>query len=191
MATVEDDLGPRTEVDTEDPPPVVQLGTQGASIVDLLRADLADIASIEDVYIPVKGYERTGLQIRYRLPESGKELDSITRKVFRETKDKYLRNINSIMDTMIALCIGLYVQPEGTDERVELDPNETGSPVRIGVDLAEILGMSDSTRSTARQVIRKLFDNNDQALFVHGEKLSRWVGDTKTDVENDFFGMGE
>lgn len=168
--------------------PVAQLGTQEASIVDLIRADLQSIADIEDVLIPVAGYERTGLQIKYRLPESGKELEQIARRVEKEAKkDRYARSLNSAIDTMIKLCIGVYVQPPDVDEPVELDPKEQGTPVCFDPDLAEILGMNGDGPIRARDVVRKLFDGNDLAIFNHAEKLSRWLGDTKADLEVSFF----
>jgi len=152
-----------------------------ASIMDLLQADMQELAESKDVYIPVKGYGRTGVQIRYGLPDKGRELSDIARKVEREVKDRYTRNITIAIDTMIHLCLGIYVQPEGVAEPVMLDPDETGEPVRFDNEFAKILGIETEVKS-ARQVVRRLFNNNDMAIISHAEKLQRWLQDTKADI---------
>jgi hypothetical protein len=113
-----------------------------ASLVDLLKQDLQEITENKEVFIPIVGYEKTGLAVRYRLPENGKELDNIGRKVMREYKDQFSRNLYIGMDTMIHLCIGLYVKPPGiSDEYVEFDPELEGSPVGFDYRMAAVLGM--------------------------------------------------
>lgn len=163
-------------------------GFGGGSIVDVLRSEFQELAETTDVDIPVKGYGKTGLHIKYHLPERGKELDEIARRVQREIKDSYTRNLLTAIDTMIHLSDGLYVQPEDTPEPVMLDPGDTGMPVNFDHRLAELLGAEEGL--TARQVVRKLFGNNDLAIIGHAEKLNRWMQDTKADLSLEIWQVG-
>jgi hypothetical protein len=125
------------------------------------------------------------------MPESGKELDNIARKVARDHKDVFNRNLYTAMDTMIILCIGLYVQPPEVDEPVELDPQEMGEPVRFDYRLGEIVGITDPEEAKSRVVLRKLFGNNDFAVIAHAEKLNRWLANVKADLNVEFWQLGE
>jgi len=160
------------------------------SIVQQLQAEARELADAKEVDIPVKGYEGTGLTVRYHLPERGKELSDIADKVRREVKDNYTRNINIAVDTMIQLCSGIYVQPNSAPEPVMLDPEDTGEPVKFDIRLAGILGMEGQVTS-ARQIVRKLFGNNDMAIIAHSEKLNRWFQNTKADVSLEMWQLGE
>jgi hypothetical protein len=161
-----------------------------ASIADLLQADMAELAATKEVFIPIKGYERSGIQACYHLPAKGKELNDIGRKVEREFKDNYSRNLAIAIDTMIHLCSGIYCQPEGVPEPVMLDPDNTGAPVGFDQDLAKLMGIEGETQS-ARQVVRRLFNNNDLAIISHAEKLQRWLQNTKADVSLEIWQQGE
>src|SRR5438046_2417975 len=122
--------------DTDDtvimPPPVEGFSENGAksgtSYVDLIQQELTELTEAKDVYIPVVGYWKSGLTMKYRMPESGKELNAIAEKVERDNKDRFYRNLWTVTDTMIALCEGVYVKPDGVEEYVMLDPEETGLP---------------------------------------------------------------
>lgn len=161
------------------------------SLVDLIKADHADLASREDTYIPVIGYEKSGLAIKYRLPETGKVLDDIARKVEREdSKDPYYRNLFTAMDTMIKLCEGIYVKPSGVEDYVMLDPQEMGVPVKFDDRLAEIIGMPTTISPPARTVVKKLFDGNEIAIGSHSEKLSRWINNTNADLTLELWQLG-
>src|SRR6266545_352917 len=166
-------------------------GLDGApSVVDLLKQDLQELVSEHDVLIPIEGYESSGLQVKYGMPEGGKELDNIARKVAREYKDAYSRNLYTAIDTMIHLCTGLFVLPRDiVNEPVMLDPQETGSPCRFDMYLAEIFGW-DSGQMTARQVVRKLFGGNEMAIVRHAEKLSRWMQNTKANLNLEIWQLG-
>jgi len=162
------------------------------SIVDLLKADLQDVQNVEDVTIAVPGWERTGLAIRYRMPESGKELGRISQKVLRETKDTFDRNLFIAIDTMIALNVGLYVRPAGVEDYVELDPDNQGAPISLSEKdrLVGVFGWNPDEAKTARSVVKKLF-GNDLALISHSEKLDRWLRDSKAEVEEGLWESGE
>ena len=190
---IEAETDPAIEHDDDDAP--IGMG-QEPSIVDLLRQDLKDIEAAEDVLIPIVGYERVGLRVKYRLPTTGKELDEIANKVRREFKDNYSRNLYSMVDTMIVLCEGLYVQPaiENLESSIEgpvpLDPDLSGEPVRFDQRLAEAMGWTDQDMR-ARLVVRKIFGGNDMAISAHAEKLSRWLANTKADLTMEFWQLGE
>lgn len=156
------------------------------SILDLLKADYDEVASVKDVYIPVVGWERSGLAIRYRLPESGVELDAIARKVQQQftRNERYKRGFYTAVDTMIKLCDGLYVKhPEDPTIWVELDPQERGMPLDLGdgEELSSIFGWNGQVGG-ARDVVNKLFGGNEMAILSHCEKLQRWMIDTKADL---------
>lgn len=170
----------------EDTTPV-EVSAEG-SLVDLIQQDLTELSENETVIIPIKGHERSGLAIKYRLPTSGKELDEIARKVERQDKDRWYRNINTAIDTIIALCEGLYVKPQGIDDYVMLDPQGSGTPVRFDSRLADIVNLPAD--ATARTVLRKVFGNHELAIVAHAEKLNRWLTDTKADIETEFWQMG-
>jgi hypothetical protein len=157
------------------------------SFVDVIKGELQELQESKEVYIAVKGYERSGLHIKYRLPHDGKVLDDISRKVMREHKDSYNRNLYISMDTMIRLCEGLYVQPpESEGEYVELDPELKGEPVQFDARLAEIVS-NGSQISSARQVVFALFGNNEMMILSHAERLNRWLMNTKADVETELW----
>src|SRR5215472_3324951 len=160
-----------------------------ASILDVFQQELRELTETKEVYIPVKGYEGSGLQIKYFLPQSGRELKDIARKVQRETKDSFQRNLYVAMDTMIHLCDGIYVQPEGVEEPVMLDPHNTGYACHFDTTLEEM--MPGDATGTARGALRKLFGNNDFAMISHAERLNRWLQNTKADLDLEFWQTGE
>src|SRR4051812_31511846 len=125
-----------------------------SSVVDLIKQQQRELEEAKEVYIPIKGYEAAGLHARYGLPE-GKILDDITRKIGRETKDNYYRNLYTIMDVMAHLCEGLYiVDPNNADNFLAFDPVVSGQPVGFDADLANVLGL-ELDNPSARQVIKK------------------------------------
>lgn len=186
-----EDLGySTTNIDVEPQP--VQGFTPGGefSYVDVFKEELRELSETQEVYVPVKGYEKTGLQIKYHMPEHGKELGLIAQRVMRETKDVFTRNLYIAMDTMSHLCDGLYVQPEGVEEPVMLDPQELGEPMQFDERLAEMMGANGEV-SSSRQVIRKLFGGNDLAVVNHAERLQRWLANTKADLDAELWQLGE
>jgi hypothetical protein len=161
------------------------------SIVDLIKADLRELEESEEVYIPISGFGRTNLAAKYKLPESGKQLDIIARNVMRDQKDQYDRNLHIAVRTMILLNDGLYVKPDGVEEYVQLDPEETGIPISFkdGSRFHEVFGWPADT--TPLNAMRHLFGNNEVALLAHSEKLARWMRDTKADLTIELWDMGE
>jgi hypothetical protein len=160
------------------------------SYVDLLKQDMQALTEAEEAYIKVPGYEKSGLQVKYRLPESGMELDKISRRVNREYKETFQRNLYNAIDMMIYLCEGLYVQPEGEDEPIPFDPEGKGHPVYFDDNLATVLNMNGA-EVRPRNVVKKLFNGNDFAIVNHAERLNRWLMDTSADLETEFWQSGE
>lgn len=175
-----------------DAPPVGSFNGEGevtgSSLVDLIQSELQELAEVKDVTIPVIGYEKSGLAIKYRMPEGGKELDMIAQKCEREVKERWARNLNIAIDTMIALCEGFYVKPLDAPEYVMLDPQDAGYPVKFDARMAVILGLTEE--APARQIVKKLFDGNELAVSNHSEKLGRWLNNTKADLEVELWQMG-
>jgi hypothetical protein len=204
MAEVENDSG--TEPDTDgqyddvvdyDPASPVQpfaMGGAGISVLDTFRQELGELTAAESVLIPVKGYEQTGLQIKYRMPASGQELERISSVVSRRYKSAYERSFYVALDTMVYLCEGLFVQPEGVEEPVMLDPEETGEPCQFDDRLATMMGIynGDGSQSpTPRTVVRRLFGGNEMAILNHAERLNRWLANTKADLNAEIWQLGE
>jgi hypothetical protein len=161
----------------------------GNSLFDLIRQEADELASSKEVYIRVPGYEKSRIHIKYGMPDSGKVLDDIGRKVERDNKDRYYRSLWTATDIMIALCEGIYVLPDGVDEYVMLDPGDTGQPVRFDSRLAKMVGLEDNV--TARVIVRKLFGNVDMAILDHFERLQRWLTNTKADLTSQVWQLGE
>ncbi|HEY1247505.1 MAG TPA: hypothetical protein VGE97_00825 [Nitrososphaera sp.] len=158
------------------------------SIVDMLKQELSEIEQIETAFIRIPGYDKISLQAQYRLPEKGSEIDNINRSIEREFKGEsaYVRNLFLSISIMIALNEGLYVQPIGQPEPVELDPEMRGSPVTY-VDCHAAFGFDPSMKT--REVVRRIFggSRHDMALLMHAEKLNRWMANTKADLTLEFW----
>lgn len=171
---------------------------QGSSIIDLLKRDAAEL-QVTDVYIPINGWENTGLAVRYELPERGKDLDAIVVKIERQFKkdQKYERNLYIGIDTMIKLCRGLYVKSDEAISEdnpngwVELDPLMHGTPLTFadGEELSGILGWAKP--ESARDTVKMLFGGNDRSINDHAARLNMWLADTKTDVSKALWAQGE
>ena len=188
---------PPPDVDDSDDSTPVQAFQPGAdfSILDTFKQELQELTQAESVKIPVKGYEATGLQIEYRMPATGQEIEKLSRNVNRTHKGLYERNLITAMDMMIYLCEGLYVQPEGVDEPIMLDPHNTGQPCRFDETLGELIGLTTESQNgvqpSARGIVRKLFGNNELAILSHAEKLQRWLQNTKADLSLEIWQTGE
>lgn len=166
----------------------------GSSLIDAFKEELKEFGANQTVLIAVKGYEKIGLKVQYRRPEHGKEIDAIRNKIERQVKGAYERNLLTSIDTMIHLCDGLYVQPEGVDVPVMFDPHETGFAAGFDDTLAELMGMNSNGATgpfDPRAIVKKLFDDNDLAINNHSERLSRWLQNAKADVDAELWQLGE
>lgn len=160
----------------------------GHALVDLIQNDLEELANAKDVIIPLKGYDASGLAVKYRMPANGQELDRIGAKVEKENKDRFYQSLWTGVDVMIYLCDGLYVKPDGVEEYVLLDPDDLGEPVRFDGRMAVLTGLPANT--PARQVVKRVFGNNDLAILAHFERLNRWLSNTKADLDKELWQLG-
>jgi len=155
------------------------------SVLDLLRQKREESAAATTVDLPVPGYNNSPpvLYIRYQLID-GPTIDRIGRKVTRQTKDRWSRQILSAIDTMIESIVGFYVDMEDGSERKPLTVH--GEHITtFGPELQEALGFE---ADNARNTVRELFGQNDVALAGHNIALSRWMTNTTAEIDEEFLG---
>lgn len=186
-----------------EPPTSVEVSESGSpfdmgSIMDTIKRESAELAAAKDVYIPVQGYEHSGLALHYVLPESGKALSSVAEKVMREVKkDQYTMGLYIALDTIAFLARGFYVRhPDYIDgvsdpdtQWVEFDPKLSGAPIGFDETLCECVGLPTEPLPPTRQMIRKLFGNNEMMIQGHVQRLQRWLQDARTDVSEEYWDL--
>lgn len=149
------------------------------SLLDALATQRDELAASREVYIPIPGYEKSGMQMlaRYRLV-SGEEIAAIGKKVTREytKRQTYERNLYASIDLMISACTGVFVERDG--EKIQLKHN--GVEIDgYNQSLAEALKFDGGT---SRLVVLGVFGNNIVAVQQHSMLFGRWMSDTSTDV---------
>lgn len=154
-----------------------------ANILEQIRQRRRELLQNRQTYIPIPGYDDIGLVAQYHLLD-GKEMTRIVDKVQRQTKNKVERGVSISIDTFIAACDGLYLNPED-GVYVPFDPGRTGSPLQYDPSLSDFLGLD---APTARAVVRGLFGENDAAIAMHSMKLNRWFQDTSKSADDEFLG---
>jgi hypothetical protein len=155
------------------------------SVLDLLRQKREEISENTTADLPVPGYNNSPpvLYIRYHLID-GPTIERIGKKVMRQTKDRWDRQILAAMDTMIEAVEGFYIDMEDGSERRPLTLH--GDHITtFGPEIQEALGFE---AQNARDTVRKLFGDNDIALAGHNVLLSRWMGNTTAEINEDFLG---
>jgi hypothetical protein len=158
---------------------------EASSLLEGLRQRRSELSETKEVLIPLPGYDREPpiLMAKYRLLE-GHEIDAIGRKVVRETKDRWDRQIIAAVDTFINACEGMYISMGNGKEPEPLTMN--GDPVAgYNQDLARALKFD---ADTAREVVMGVFAGNDVAIMQHNVRLSLWMGDTTRRIDEDFLG---
>jgi hypothetical protein len=95
--------------------------------------------------------------------------------------------VNSNADLLIRACVGVYAKlPEDTEGEYSLRPGDPeGVPTRFDPDLATNLGLSD--KSTAREVVRKLFITEGD-IIAHAKAVAEFSGYTEDETDTDFLG---
>jgi hypothetical protein len=154
---------------------------QVQSLLDQLRAERKE--GMEDVQtlIPVPGYDTVPLLIQYRMMD-GHELDRISRKVMKQSRDRWTRSLTAALDVMIAAATGVFVEYNGEVKPLTLN----GQPVPgFTSELAESLGFE---ARTAREVVIGTFQNKDMHIANHSMKLQRWFGDSAAAIDEEFLG---
>lgn len=158
---------------------------QPESLLDSLRKKREELSESRDTFIPLPGYDREPpmLLAQYRLLD-GKEIEQIARKVTRETKDRWRRQVLAAVDTFIAACTGMYVDLQTGDGPQPMTLNDQHI-MGYDQDLAKAL---EFQAETARQVVYGVFADNEVAMMQHGARLSLWMGDTTHQVDDEFLG---
>lgn len=107
--------------------------------------------------------------------KSGKHLAKI--------KDPAQQQLLGAIDTLILACDEMCVY---TADGVKPLPSETGQPVRFDEQLCaglRAVGHSEFTeRLSAREIVRRVFGDNDWAILQAGQEVSAWMADLRTKV---------
>jgi len=162
------------------------------SMMDKLRSEReAEAPDTADINIP--GY-RDQFVARYKIIP-GRLVAELGKRAQRQFNEIHEQNIWATVDLLVAANIGLYYRNfdiEDSDKQlVPLDPDhEIGDPAVIAVTFsdprtAEMLNLSTET---ARDLVYKVFRENDAAIMAHGITLSRWMADTSKGVDETFLG---
>lgn len=170
------------------PMQAVEGAPEERSLLDTLRAAKEEAEAQETVDIKLPGFEKSSIRLyaRYRMLE-GKEIDERGRKIRREFKKEFDRQLYGSIDLMIAACEGIFYRTDEDDEPQQLTIG--GSPVTgYTPALAEAFGVAIDDRHPARSIVLGMFNNNDVAIGAHNLRLSLWMADTSTDVDQALLG---
>ena len=152
-----------------------------ANLLDQLRAERKE--SMEDVstFIQVPGYEQIPMFVQYKMMD-GHDIERISRKVARQTRDRWNRALMVAIDVMIAAATGVYVEYGG-----EMKPLTYNRQPITGYtpELAQCL---DFKAETAREVVIGTFQNKDLHITNHSMRLQRWFGDTSANLDEEWLG---
>lgn len=159
------------------------------SLLDALAASREETAKVTDTFIPIAGYEASGIMLyaKYRLME-GEELTNIGRKVASQfgKKRAYERQLYAGIDTMVEACLGLYVD-RGDGKKVQM--TNGGIPIAgYDANLAEALKFLDlvKKKDVGRTVVLGTFANNTISITQHTLMLGRWFNDASVDVSAEY-----
>lgn len=131
----------------------------------------------EPLELPIPGYNGD-LVAKYRvLP--WQEIRLAAEKADRDKSP--LSELMAACDMLIKSCVGMYVQ--GNDG---LEPIDADAAAPVGYD-ARLAGLLGYEAETAREVIRRLF-NNDLALAAHHADVAEWWQSTGQEDEERFVG---
>lgn len=151
------------------------------NLLDQLRQERRESMENMETLIPVPGYDNIPLLIQYRMMD-GHEMDKIGRKVIKQTRDRWTRNLMAAIDTMISAATGVFIEVGG-----EVQPLTLNRQPILGYtpELAEALGFK---AATAREVVIGTFQNKDMHIANHSMRLQRWFGDSSAAVDEEFLG---
>lgn len=157
------------------------------SLLDALAEQRDLLATTRETFIPIFGYEKSGMTLyaKYRLLD-GDELSKIGKRVSGQfSRNKvYERNLYSSMDVMIEACEGLFVD-RGDGEKIQLK-QDGRSITGYSTDLASALKITINPDSPARSVVLGVFGGNIAGLQQHSIMLARWMGNTTLNVAEEF-----
>lgn len=164
---------------------------QAVNLMEQLRAqrqEALDDTSV-DLPLPSNIYSDPIVLVRYRMVDA-RETQRIMKKVQRQTKGEYERNLYTTMDTLITACEGIFVLPadaEPGDKPQPLTLNGEG-PLLFDERLAEWMGIE---AQSARQTLLEFFANKETAIMVTGAKLARWQAGEDPATISDEWMLGE
>lgn len=185
MSTTPDEPEPRPDVGPLAEPVAPD------TLLDQLAERRRAIAETREKLIPVPGYDEDPplLLINYRLLD-GPEIDRMTTKVMREVKGRWDRNMTMAVDTFIAACLGIFVDPDGKGKDIRPLQYQGEPVVGFSEELALALKFREELpeQLTARAVVFGLFGNNDVSIAAHNMQLNAWFRNTATDVTMEFLG---
>ena len=162
------------------------------SMMDKLRAE-RDAATPDTADINIPGY-RDKFVARYKVVP-GRIAAELGKRAQRQFNEIHEQNIWATVDLIVAANTGLYFRnfdEEDPDKQlVPLDPDhEIGDPAVVAVTFSDprTADMLHLTTDTARDLVYKVFGENDSAIMAHGITLSRWMADTSKGVDESFLG---
>lgn len=157
------------------------------NLLEQLAAKRRENRDTKETFIPVPGYDRHPplLLIRHQLLD-GPDLNRIGEKIRREVKDKWQRQLFAAVDTIIATCVGIFVDEGNGKPPEQLTFN--GEPILgFSLELAQALQFDGelSDPPTARSVVFKLFADNDAAISKYNYMLNNWITDPTLNVAEE------
>jgi hypothetical protein len=150
------------------------------NLLDQLRQERTESAD-EETLIPIPGYERVPLLVKYRMMD-GHEVQKIGRRS-RKIRDTWSRNFTSAIDVMINAAIGVYVEVNGEVIPLTYEGREV---MGYSPDLAAALGIQGA--DTARKVVIGTFKNKDLHIASHAARLNSWFSGTNVALDEEFLG---
>lgn len=160
--------------------------TAAESILDSIRAKRAQHAQERHYDVDVPGYD--GLLVLRLEPIPGRTLAALVDR--REKSRLPERDFNLNADVVIVACREVLGRNDVADPLVTL-PGSDGEPVRIDVRLAELLQMPVTPQTTAREVLRLIFEganSPDVAIIAAGGEYMEWARSADDDVDRELLG---
>lgn len=147
-----------------------------SSVRDRLRKQRSEVQKRDTCDIDLPGYSGE-LVARYKMM-GAQELEVIGKKIQRQMKTQADRLLYGSMDTLIAACEGFFLRIDGQDGDVLHPLTVENEPVKYDENLAKFL---EFPATSAREVLRGVFADNEMAIVQHAAKHSRWMADPTSD----------
>src|SRR5215203_2320450 len=176
------------DVPDEEATIIGQNGDSPQSPFEALRARREELASRQDTFITLTGWEEMGLKGKYRLltREETEEIAKRVRKESRGNRSEFMFRV--LVDTLLLACEGFYIDSGTGDIPVPLVSEETQEHVVNFTGLPRNLGADPDIARSPRQSIMYCFADNDFAVGQHGLVFQRWLNNTGVDVDTEFLG---
>jgi hypothetical protein len=161
-----------------------------SSLMDSLRVKRQEVADTRTVDIPIAGFEEYGLTLQHRYMDVDETRD-LGRKIAKEFKgNREDMNLMLVYDQVINSVVKILIRDPGNKKLVQLYEADGNTPVTRVDQLAEYLGWHPDhpENATARAALLFVFGDNEYAIGMHGIKLSRWMGNTAIDIDQEFLG---